>query len=55
MNQILTEFAGMSSQMETTMSTMNNSLGNISTAVDESAQGVTGVAENAVSLVNAIA
>ena len=55
MNQILTEFAGMSSQMETTMSTMNNSLGNISPAVDESAQGVTGVAENAVSLVNAIA
>lgn len=54
MNHILTEFAGMSSQMEATMSTMNHSLGDISMAVDESAQGVTGVAENAVSLVNAI-
>ncbi len=44
----------MSSHVETTMSTMNHSLGDISIAVDESAQGVTSVAENAVNLVNAI-
>lgn len=54
MNNILTEFAGKSSAMETTMTTMNNGLGDISIAVDESAKGVASVAENAVSLVNAI-
>lgn len=54
MNNILTEFAGKSSAMETTMTTMNNGLGDISIAVDESAKGVSSVAENAVSLVNAI-
>lgn len=54
MDHIIMEFTEMSSHVETTMSTMNNSLGDISIAVDESAQGVTSVAENAVNLVNAI-
>ena len=54
MNNILNEFASKSSGMEATMSTMNNSLGDISIAVDESATGVASVAENAVKLVNSI-
>lgn len=53
-NTILADFSGKSSMMETTMNTMNNSIGDISIAVDESAKGVASVAENAVSLVNAI-
>lgn len=54
MDNILSEFTQKSSGMETTMSAMNNSLGDISIAVDESATGVASVAENAVKLVNAI-
>lgn len=53
-NNILNEFASKSSGIETTMSTMSNSLENISVAVDESAKGVASVTENAVKLVNAI-
>ncbi len=54
MNNILSEFTSKSSGIETTMSTMNNSLSDISITVDESATGVASVAENAVKLVNAI-
>ena len=53
-NKILTEFTSKSSAMENTMRTMNNSLNNISIAVDESATGVASAAENAVKLVASI-
>ena len=54
MNNILNEFASKSSGMESTMSTMNTGLEDISVAVDESAKGVASVAESAVKLVSAI-
>lgn len=53
-NDILNEFAGNAGEIEETMKTMNTGISDISLAVDESAKGVTSVADNAVSLVDAI-
>ena len=54
MNGILTEFAGQAAAMAETMKSMDQGLGNIAVTVDESAKGVTGVAEDASQLVTAI-
>lgn len=53
-NDILNEFAGNAGEIEETMKAMNTGISDISIAVDESAKGVTSVADNAVSLVDAI-
>lgn len=53
-NDILSEFARNTNDINDTIHTMNDSINNIAIAVDESARGVTSVAENAVSLVEAI-
>lgn len=53
-DDILTEFANNAGEIAATMKTMNMSINDISTAVDENAKGVTSVADNAVSLVEAI-
>lgn len=53
-NEILNEFAGNAGEIEETIKAMNIGISDISTAVDESAKGVTSVANNAVSLVSAI-
>lgn len=53
-NDILNEFAGNTGEIEETMKAMNTGINDISTAVDESAKGVTSVADNAVGLVEAI-
>lgn len=53
-NNILTEFAKNTGDINATIQTMNFGINDISVAVDESAKGVTSVAENAVSLVGAI-
>ncbi len=54
MNEILSAFAEKTGEIEETMQAMNTGIGDISIAVDESAKGVASVAENAVTLVNAI-
>lgn len=51
---ILDEFAQNTNQINHTMMSMSDGLNGIATAVDESAKGVTNVAESAVSLVDAI-
>ena len=53
-NDILNEFAGNAGEIEETMEAMNTGISDISIAVDESAKGVSSVADNAVSLVEAI-
>ncbi|MCM1056646.1 MAG: methyl-accepting chemotaxis protein [Firmicutes bacterium] len=53
-NEILNEFASNAGEIEETMQAMNTGISDISLAVDESAKGVTSVADNAVSLVEAI-
>lgn len=54
MSSILTEFAAKISEVSGTMENMNTGINNISVTVDESAKGITGVAEDATKLVNAI-
>lgn len=54
MNEILTVFAHKTAGIEETMNGMNTAIGDISITVDQSAQGIASVAENAVSLVTAI-
>lgn len=53
-NDILNEFAGNAGEIAETVKAMNTGISDISIAVDESAKGVTSVADNAVSLVEAI-
>ena len=53
-NEILTEFAGSTSEVEAIMEQMNSGISNISSTVDESAKGVANAAENAGSLVEAM-
>lgn len=53
-NDILTDFAKNTTQISNTIKSMNASTNDIAIAVDESAKGVTSVAENAVNLVEAI-
>lgn len=53
-NDILNEFAGNAGEIEETMKSMNTGISDISITVDESAKGVTSVADNAVSLVEAM-
>lgn len=53
-NDILNEFASNAGEIEETMQAMNTGISDISIAVDESAKGVTSVADNAVSLVEAM-
>lgn len=52
-NDIFTEFAQNTEEMSNTIQTMNTGISDISIAVDESARGVTSVADNAVNLVEA--
>lgn len=54
MNEILQEFVEKASVIEKTMQDMNTGINDISMNVDEGAKGVPDVAQNAVSLVNAI-
>lgn len=54
-NDIFKEFAKKTNGINGTMQSMNEGINGIAIAVDESAKGVTSVAENAVSLVQAIA
>lgn len=53
-NEILTEFAGNTRDINDTIQTMNTGINDIAAAVDESAKGVASVAESAVSLVESI-
>ncbi len=53
-HDILNEFAGNAGEIAETMKAMNTGISDISIAVDESAKGVTSVADNAVRLVEAI-
>lgn len=53
-HDILNEFAGNAGDIAETMKAMNTGISDISIAVDESAKGVVSVADNAVSLVDAI-
>ncbi len=53
-HDILNEFAGNAGDIAETMKAMNAGISDISIAVDESAKGVASVADNAVSLVDAI-
>ena len=52
-NDIFTEFAQNTEEMSHTIQTLNTGISDISIAVDESARGVTSVADNAVNLVEA--
>ena len=52
-NEILSNVAANTNEISSTMQAMNTGIGDISVAVDENAKGVTSVAENAVSLVEA--
>lgn len=54
MDGLLTEFSRNTNEINDTISAMNTGLNDISIAVDESAKGVTTVAESAVNLVNAM-
>lgn len=53
-NDILSQFAGNTNGINDTIQTMNTGINDIAVAVDESAKAIVSVAENAVSLVNAI-
>lgn len=53
-NDILSEFARNTEEINGTMQAMNSGINDIAIAVDESAKGVTSVAENAVNLVESI-
>lgn len=53
-NDILTNFARNTGDINETIQTMNEGINNIAIAVDESARAVTSVAENAVNLVESI-
>lgn len=53
-NDILSQFAGNTNDINDTIRTMNTGINDIAIAVDESAKAVVSVAENAVSLVDAI-
>lgn len=53
-NEILTEFAGNTRDINDTIQTMNTGINDIAAAVDESAKGVASVAQSAVSLVESI-
>ncbi len=55
MDAILTEFASSATEMQTTMQRINVGISDIATTVDESAKGVTNVAENTGCLVEAMA
>lgn len=48
------QFAAKTDEIRNTVEDMNNGINDISTAIDENAQDVTGVAQNAVSLVEAM-
>ena len=52
-NEILSNVAANTNEISSTMQAMNTGIGDISVAIDENAKGVTSVAENAVSLVEA--
>lgn len=54
MNRIFSEFSVSAKDIEETVNSMSTGLNDIAIAVDENAQGVTTVAENAVSLVTAM-
>lgn len=54
MNTIFVEFVEKASVMTQTMHHVNDGINNISITVDESAKGVSGEAEDATQLVNAI-
>lgn len=54
-NGIISDFSRKADEIENTMESMNTGLNDIAVAVDESAKGVTTVAESAVSLVDAMA
>lgn len=54
MNNLIEEFSRNTGEIKETISAMTTGLNDISTAVDESAKGVTNVAESAVSLVTAM-
>lgn len=53
-NEVLGQFAAKTDEIRNTVEDMNNGINDISTAIDENAQDVTGVAQNAVSLVEAM-
>lgn len=54
MNSTLTNFANQAAAMAETMKTMDQGIGDIAVTVDESAKGVSGVAQDATQLVSAI-
>lgn len=53
-NRMLTDFASKTSRIAESMRTMDSGINDVSTTVDESARGVSGVAEDTTRLVNAI-
>ena len=53
-NKVLSEFATKIDEIRNTVQDMNHGINDISTAIDENAQDVTGVAQSAVSLVEAM-
>lgn len=55
MNNLIGDFSKNTGEIRDTISAMTTGLGDISVAVDESAKGVTNVAESAVSLVASMA
>lgn len=55
MNSLIADFSKNTGEIHETISAMTTGLGDISVAVDESAKGVTNVAESAVSLVSSMA
>lgn len=55
MNNLIADFSKNTGEIHETISAMTTGLGDISVAVDESAKGVTNVAESAVSLVSSMA
>ena len=54
MDSMLTDFAGQVAKIRETMETMNQGIGDVTVTVDESARAVSGVAEDASQLANAI-
>lgn len=55
MNDVITEFAEKSAQMENEINSMNTNMGDISIAVDENTKGISSIADNSVALAGAIA
>ena len=53
-NEVFHDFAAKTDEIRNTVEDMNQGINDISIAIDENAQDVTGVAENAVSLVEAM-